>query len=104
MRIAFCTIARRVQERAHSLNTELLFTKSSIPATKQCSAFSRLPVNKYESRYSPTTPSVNNFRKSALVAYAAATEGLLRFVHSGFTVVLDRLADGSAQRFGTRDK
>src|SRR6267378_7383583 len=96
MRIAFWTIARRAQERAHSLNTKLLFTESSIPATKHCSAFSRLPVNKYESKYSPAMPSVNNFRKSSLVAYSAAIEGLLRFVHSRFTFVLDRLPHSSA--------
>jgi hypothetical protein len=47
-RIAFSTIIRFAQERAHFRNTRFFLTQSSIPPTKHFSAFSGSPVTRNE--------------------------------------------------------
>src|SRR5215470_7058982 len=68
--IAFRTMARRAQERAHSLNTRLESTQSSNPETKHLSAICLSAVSKNESRYKPLMSSAKIRQKSPAIAYA----------------------------------
>jgi hypothetical protein len=69
MRIAFCIIVLRAQDRAQSRNTYVPSTQSSRPETKHSSAFATAAVNKNESKSKSFICSANASQKSVLLAY-----------------------------------
>src|SRR5215472_18511855 len=71
-RIALRMIARRAQERAHSLKTRFSFVDSSTPARKHSSALCRSPAKRRDSRYRLPMSSVKIRSKSAAEACASA--------------------------------
>jgi hypothetical protein len=69
IRIAFWMIARRAQDRAHSLKTRLDPAESSSPETKHCSAFAGSAVSRKDNWYRLLISSAKIRQKSLATAY-----------------------------------